>query len=245
MYTMRTAQECWIKSLSKRKSPIVFLKFATFSLLTIQVLGFPLIDALGTHSRRFAHSGKMIEVKSWTPWKCSNSITTCYSAKTDDDKINKNEPKIEQKEDAKVPTQEFTGTINPLRLAVLKLGMTELRFTSMLNYEKRKGEYKCAGCGSLLFTSDTKYDSKSGWPSFFASAKDDAIMYVREWDNRLECRCKSCGGHLGHVFGDGPTKIQISSNIVSDIPVTDPTYGPNRLPRFCMNGASLRFYPDE
>lgn len=91
------------------------------------------------------------------------------------------------------------GTYNPLRLAVLKLGFTELRWTSPLNYEKRGGQYNCANCGTHLFDAGGKYDSGSGWPSFFRTAEGNVSLY-REWDGRIECRCGKCEGHLGHVF---------------------------------------------
>ena len=89
------------------------------------------------------------------------------------------------------------GTINPLRLAVLKLGLTELKWTSPLNYEKRVGTYDCASCGTVLFDSSGKYDSGSGWPSFWKTKDVNRVAYKREWDGRVECSCRSCGGHLG------------------------------------------------
>lgn len=141
------------------------------------------------------------------------------------------------------------GTYNPLRLAVLKLGFTELRWTSRLNYEKRDGEYKCANCGTLLFTADGKYNSGSGWPSFFRTAEGKVSMY-REWDGRIECRCGKCEGHLGHVFPDGPRRMDVvdsggvlDSIPASDLQVGDPNKASSRLPRYCMNGAALKFEP--
>ena len=141
------------------------------------------------------------------------------------------------------------GTYNPLRLAVLKIGLTELRWTSPLNYEKRDGEYKCANCGTLLFTADGKYNSGSGWPSFFRTAEGKVSMY-REWDGRIECRCGKCEGHLGHVFPDGPRRMDVVDNggvldsiQASDLQVGDPNKASSRLPRYCMNGAALKFEP--
>lgn len=138
------------------------------------------------------------------------------------------------------------GTWNPLRLAVLKLGMTELRFTSPLNYEKRDGIYKCANCGANLFDSAGKYDSGSGWPSFWKTSEGRVSLF-REWDGRIECRCQRCSGHLGHVFPDGPRRNDVSAVALESIPesdlkVSDAKIG-SRLPRYCMNGASLRFEP--
>lgn len=144
-----------------------------------------------------------------------------------------------------------TGTFNPLRLAVLKLGMTELKWTSPLNYEKRPGQYECANCGTPLFDSSGKYDSGSGWPSFWKTADEDRVAYKREWDGRIECTCRSCGGHLGHAFPDGPKRkdiSDISEDLLGSIPgddlkTSDPNNVYTRLPRYCMNGASLKFLP--
>mmetsp|Transcript_1238 Transcript_1238/g.3469 ORF Transcript_1238/g.3469 Transcript_1238/m.3469 type:complete len:181 (-) Transcript_1238:55-597(-) len=138
--------------------------------------------------------------------------------------------------DAPSPTQR--GTVNPLRLAVLKMGATELAFTSPLNWEKRDGDFICAGCGAKLFDSTAKYDSGSGWPSFWRTAGNSAIEHRREWDGRVEVRCASCQGHLGHVFQDGP-----AATPSTDVPDSDIKYKNGRLPRYCINGASLFFEP--
>lgn len=98
-------------------------------------------------------------------------------------------------QESKPPT---FGTINPLRLAVLKLGLTELRYTSPLNYEKRNGLYNCANCGSTLFDSKGKYDSGSGWPSYWKTFSERRVQYKREWDGRIEVSCQRCKSHLGH-----------------------------------------------
>jgi peptide-methionine (R)-S-oxide reductase len=107
---------------------------------------------------------------------------------------------------------------------VLRQHGTERAGTSALNTEKRKGVYRCAGCGAELFDSATKYESGSGWPSFYAprtgaveTTLDRSLMMTR-----TEAHCAKCGGHLGHVFPDGP----------------EPTGE-----RFCMNGAALAFEP--
>ena len=159
------------------------------------------------------------------------------------------------------------GTMNPLRLAVLKLGLTELKFTSPLNYEKRVGTYSCANCGTVLFDSKGKYDSGSGWPSFWKSASSNisdgnsdsdsdsasatataasAVEYKKEWDGRIECACKTCKGHLGHAFPDGPRRIDLPEELLEEIPendlkMSDPKNPYTRLPRYCINGASLKF----
>ena len=102
---------------------------------------------------------------------------------------------------------------------------TEAPGTSPLNYEKRKGSYHCAGCGTKLFESKTKYESGSGWPSFFQSLTgvfetktDHHLGYAR-----VEYHCKKCGGHHGHIFDDGP----------------EPTGK-----RYCNNGVCLVFKPN-
>jgi len=150
----------------------------------------------------------------------------------------------EQKDDN--GKREYSGTWNPLRLAVLKLGMTEPRFLSQLNYEKRNGIYKCAGCGTVLFNSRGKYNSGSGWPSFWCSVDQDVIKLTKEWDGRIECSCSNCNGHLGHVFPDGPKSAEMG---VKNLGIDDVMSAlrrpggqmPIRLPRFCMNGGALMF----
>ena len=132
-------------------------------------------------------------------------------------------------------------TINPLRLAVLRLGFTEPAWTSPLNYGKKDGIFSCAYCGKELFDSNSKYDSGSGWPSFWRSIEEGSISYKMEFDGRLECRCGRCTSHLGHVFLDGPKEADVSQDLLEASPSSDPRgQRPNgRLPRFCVNGASL------
>lgn len=89
------------------------------------------------------------------------------------------------------------GTWNPFSLLVLKLGFTEPAWTSSLNYKKAKGIYQCANCKTPLFSSAAKYDSGSGWPSFWKTIANDRVSLKKEWDGRIGCSCASCGGHLG------------------------------------------------
>jgi peptide-methionine (R)-S-oxide reductase len=109
---------------------------------------------------------------------------------------------------------------------VLREHGTERAGTSQLNHEKREGVYHCAGCGEPLYESGTKYESGSGWPSFYA-ARDGAVGTSVDRGmgvTRTEVHCAKCGGHLGHVFPDGPK----------------PTGE-----RYCMNGAALKFEPNK
>ncbi|KAG7337378.1 methionine-R-sulfoxide reductase [Nitzschia inconspicua] len=149
----------------------------------------------------------------------------------DDTNSNKNEPSFE------------VNTWNPLRLLVLRLGFTEPAWTSPLNYGKKDGTFRCSYCGKDLFDSNAKYESGSGWPSFWRSIEEGSISYKREFDGRLECRCGRCSSHLGHVFLDGPLPSQVPLELLEASPPSDPRGGQPRgyLPRFCINGASLRY----
>src|SRR5437660_3750443 len=118
--------------------------------------------------------------------------------------------------------EEWRKELDPAQYQVLRKHATERAGTSPLNYEKRTGEFRCAGCGEPLFDSATKYESGSGWPSFWAP-KDHAVATTTDNSHgmsRTEVHCAKCGGHLGHVFPDGP----------------QPTGE-----RYCMNGAALKF----
>ena len=133
-------------------------------------------------------------------------------------------------------------TWNPFRLAVLKLGMTEFPATSPFNYGKYNGEFTCAYCGNVLFDSNSKYDSGSGWPSFWRTAQSTSIDYLMELDGRLECRCQKCSSHLGHVFLDGPGPSTVDQSLLEASPESDPRGKTGRyLPRFCINGAAMKF----
>ena len=114
--------------------------------------------------------------------------------------------------------------LTPEQRRVLREHGTERPGSSPLNDEKRQGIYACAGCGRELFTSDSKYDSGSGWPSFFRPREGMTETTVDKTHGmtRIEVHCAKCKGHLGHVFPDGPKPTGL---------------------RFCMNGLALRFEP--
>ncbi len=120
---------------------------------------------------------------------------------------------------------QWKSLLTPEQYEVLRQEGTERPNSSSLNQEKRRGTFVCAGCGQPLFKSDTKFDSRTGWPSFYASipgaveTKTDRKLLVA----RTEYHCARCGGHQGHVFDDGPA----------------PTHR-----RFCNNGVALRFEPE-
>ena len=120
--------------------------------------------------------------------------------------------------------EEWKNTLTPEQFHVLREHGTERAGTSPLNVEKREGIFRCGACGQPLFTSDTKFESGTGWPSFYKPI-DGAIETTTDSSygmTRVEVHCSQCGGHLGHVFPDGPR----------------PTGE-----RYCMNGVALKFEP--
>jgi peptide-methionine (R)-S-oxide reductase len=122
--------------------------------------------------------------------------------------------------------EEWRAKLTPEQYQVLRKHGTERAGTSPLNREHRQGVFRCAGCGQELFTSETKFDSGTGWPSFFAPL-DDAVGTTTDTAygmQRTEVHCARCQGHLGHVFEDGPRPTGL---------------------RYCMNGVSLDFDPKE
>jgi peptide-methionine (R)-S-oxide reductase len=122
--------------------------------------------------------------------------------------------------------QEWRESLTPEQYAVLREHGTERPGSSPLNLEKRTGTFRCAGCDQALFLSDTKYESGSGWPSFWKPIEGAiATSTDRSFGmTRIEVHCSRCGGHLGHVFPDGPPPTQ---------------------QRYCMNGVALDFTPEE
>ncbi len=119
---------------------------------------------------------------------------------------------------------EWHGLLTPVQYAVLRQEATERPFSSPLDHETRAGIFDCAGCDLPLFSSKTKYDSRTGWPSFWQplddaiGTSDDTFLAMK----RTEVHCRRCGGHLGHVFNDGPPPTGL---------------------RYCMNGVAMTFKP--
>jgi|SRR5215469_3174817 len=120
---------------------------------------------------------------------------------------------------------DWKRALSPEQFRVLRQHGTERAGTSPLNHEKREGEFHCAGCGAPLFESSTKYESGSGWPSFYAPKQGAVETSVDRGllMTRTEVHCAQCGGHLGHVFEDGPKPTGL---------------------RYCMNGTALKFEPE-
>jgi peptide-methionine (R)-S-oxide reductase len=125
-----------------------------------------------------------------------------------------------QKSDA-----EWRSELTPAQYHVLREKGTERAFTGEYDHAKQPGEYRCAGCGKVLFRSDEKFDSGSGWPSFYAPAEQEAVETESDRSygmDRTEVKCSDCGGHLGHVFDDGPRPTGL---------------------RYCINSAALKLDP--
>jgi peptide-methionine (R)-S-oxide reductase len=118
---------------------------------------------------------------------------------------------------------EWRKRLGPQRYAVLREAATERPFSSPLDEEHRRGTYACAGCALPLFNSATKFDSGTGWPSFWAPLKNAVVTRSDRslMMDRTEVLCRRCGGHLGHVFDDGPKPTGL---------------------RYCMNGLALKFH---
>lgn len=122
--------------------------------------------------------------------------------------------------------EEWKAILTPEQYRILRQKGTEFAFTGLYEKHKERGTYGCAGCGLPLFRSDNKYESGSGWPSFFDVVDKEAVALHTDKSHgmiRVEITCARCGGHLGHVFDDGPNPTGL---------------------RYCVNSASLKFQPE-
>lgn len=123
--------------------------------------------------------------------------------------------------------EEWRRELSSEEYAVTRGCGTERPFSHPYNFEKREGVYRCVCCGEPLFKSETKYESGSGWPSFFEPVAETAVEEISDASHgmvRTEVTCASCGAHLGHVFPDGPQPTGL---------------------RYCMNGTALKLEPKE
>jgi peptide-methionine (R)-S-oxide reductase len=121
--------------------------------------------------------------------------------------------------------EEWRRELTPEQYRVLREKGTERPFTGELNDMKEPGRYRCAGCGAELFSSDAKFESGTGWPSFYRPAEGEAVDTEEDssfFMRRTEVLCSRCGGHLGHVFEDGPQPTGL---------------------RYCINSCALEFEP--
>ena len=134
-------------------------------------------------------------------------------------------PAVERSDRVTKSDAEWKQSLTPEQYRVLRGKGTERAFTGAYWKHEEAGTYRCAGCGLALFSSESKFDSGTGWPSFWQPVAPDAVATETDWGfgmRRTEVLCPRCGGHLGHVFEDGPEPTGL---------------------RYCINSLSLRFEP--
>lgn len=154
-----------------------------------------------------------------------NNIVSQTTKETD---LKKEKKELIPNADGKIvlTDDEWRERLSEEEYHILREGGTERGGTGKLYHNKADGKYICAACGYELFSSDTKYDSGSGWPAFFKPSSDSSIAEKNDNSlgmSRIEVRCSRCGSHLGHMFDDGPNPTGL---------------------RYCVNSASLNFIPD-
>ena len=128
--------------------------------------------------------------------------------------------------EVRLSDEEWRDRLTPEQYKILRQHGTEAPFTGEYVHVKDDGTYLCAGCGAELFKSDTKFDSGTGWPSFYEPAVAENVELHEDRSHgmvRTEVKCRRCGGHLGHVFKDGPPPTGL---------------------RYCINGIALKFVPN-
>ena len=139
-----------------------------------------------------------------------------------DRKAEKNRDRAEAPAPVERSDAEWREALTPEQYRVLRHKGTERPFTGEYYASKEKGIYRCAGCGNPLFSSESKFDSGTGWPSFWQPLSEESVATEEDrslWMTRVEVHCRRCGGHLGHVFDDGPAPTGL---------------------RYCMNSVALK-----
>lgn len=165
--------------------------------------------------------GKTLKRREFTLLIGAASLSACSKSSA---QVPKKEIVMSDAEWANISSNQWQERLTEMEFYVLREEGTERPGSSPLNNEKRKGSYVCAGCGLELFTSDMKFDSGTGWPSFYTvvqgavGTKEDRKLFTK----RTEYHCARCGGHQGHVFKDGPHPTGL---------------------RYCNNGVALDFVP--